>query len=122
MTLPHALDVSAAQRSMWFGQRLDPAGPAYNVGEYTEIHGPVDPVRFRAAVQQVVAATETLRARFTADDDTVRQLVDTDPAWDLPVVDLTGEAHPGRPRRPGRPPTSPHRSTSNGHRSSGTPC
>ncbi|WP_327666578.1 MULTISPECIES: non-ribosomal peptide synthetase [unclassified Streptomyces] len=94
MTLPHALDVSAAQRSMWFGQRLDPAGPAYNVGEYTEIHGPVDPVRFRAAVQQVVAATETLRARFTADDDTVRQLVDTDPAWDLPVVDLTGEAHP----------------------------
>ena len=94
MTLPHALDVSAAQRSMWFGQRLDPAGPAYNVGEYTEIHGPVDPVRFRTAVRQVVTATETLRVRFTAEDDTVRQLVDTDPAWDLPVVDLTGEADP----------------------------
>ncbi|GAA2477051.1 amino acid adenylation domain-containing protein [Streptomyces longisporus] len=94
MTLPRTLDVSAAQRSMWFGQRLDPAGPAYNVGEYTEIHGPVDPVRFRAAVQKVVAATETLRVRFTAEDDTVRQLVDPDPAWELPVVDLTGEADP----------------------------
>ncbi|MGW2566252.1 amino acid adenylation domain-containing protein [Streptomyces sp. NPDC001537] len=94
MTVPHTLDVSAAQRSMWFGQRLDPAGPAYNVGEYTEIHGPVDTVRFRAAVQQVVAANETLRVRFTAEDDTVRQVIDPDPAWDLPVIDLTGEPDP----------------------------
>ncbi|MCD9875950.1 non-ribosomal peptide synthetase [Streptomyces guryensis] len=94
MTVPNASDVSAAQRSMWFGQRLDPAGPAYNVGEYTEIHGPVDPVRFRAAVRQVVAATETLRVRFAAEDDEVRRFVDTDPDWDLPVVDLTGEADP----------------------------
>ena len=95
--VPHTLDVSAAQRSMWFGQRLDPAGPAYNVGEYTEIHGPVDAVRFRAAIQQVVDATETLRVRFTAAVDeaaTVRQIVDTAPAWDLPVVDLTGESDP----------------------------
>ncbi|MFI7400362.1 amino acid adenylation domain-containing protein [Streptomyces sp. NPDC049541] len=94
MTVPHALDLSAAQRSMWFGQRLDPAGPAYNVGEYTEIHGPVDPDRFRTAIQQVVAATETLRVRFTAEGDTVLGLVDPDPAWDLPVIDLTGEPDP----------------------------
>ncbi|MFC8142796.1 amino acid adenylation domain-containing protein [Streptomyces paradoxus] len=94
MTLPRALDVSAAQRSMWFGQRLDPTGPAYNVGEYTEIHGPVDPVRFRAAVQQVVDATETLRVRFEADDDSLRQLVHNGPARELPVVDLTGEPDP----------------------------
>jgi amino acid adenylation domain-containing protein/non-ribosomal peptide synthase protein (TIGR01720 family) len=94
MTVPHALDVSAAQRSMWFGQRLDPAGPAYNVGEYTEIHGPVDPQRFRVAIRQVVEATETLRVRFAADEDTVRQFVDTGPARELPVVDLTGEPAP----------------------------
>ncbi|MES5820832.1 amino acid adenylation domain-containing protein [Streptomyces sp. RG80] len=93
-TVPPVLDVSAAQRSMWFGQRLDPAGPAYNVGEYTEIRGPVDPVRFRKAVEQVVAATDTLRVRFTADEDTVRQVVDADCAWDLHVVDLTGEPEP----------------------------
>ncbi|WP_217213905.1 non-ribosomal peptide synthetase [Streptomyces sp. AC550_RSS872] len=94
MTVSRDLEVSAAQRSMWFGQRLDPAGPAYNVGEYTEIHGPVDPVSFRAAVAQVVAATETLRARFTVVDGAVRQLVDAGPAWDLPVVDLTDEPDP----------------------------
>ncbi|MFJ9631706.1 amino acid adenylation domain-containing protein [Streptomyces sp. NPDC101175] len=94
MTVSQVLDVSAAQRSMWFGQRLDPAGPAYNVGEYTEIHGPVDPILFRAALARVVAATETLRVGFTADDDTVRQTVHADPAWELPVVDLTDESDP----------------------------
>ncbi|MFE7275303.1 amino acid adenylation domain-containing protein [Streptomyces sp. NPDC057623] len=85
------LDLSAAQRSMWFGQRLDPVGPAYNVGEYTEIHGPVDPRHFRAATRQVVAATETLRVRFAAADDTVRQFVEAGPDRDLPVVDLADE-------------------------------
>ncbi|WP_455568972.1 amino acid adenylation domain-containing protein [Streptomyces lincolnensis] len=79
---------------MWFGQRLDPAGPAYNVGEYTEIHGPVDPALLRAAIRAVVDATETLRVRFVADDDTVRPIVETAPDWDLPVVDLTDENDP----------------------------
>ncbi|QMV12148.1 non-ribosomal peptide synthetase [Streptomyces lincolnensis] len=79
---------------MWFGQRLDPAGPAYNVGEYTEIHGPVDPALLRAAIRAVVDATETLRVRFVADDDTVRRIVEAAPHWDLPVVDLTGEDDP----------------------------
>nr|WP_232028865.1 non-ribosomal peptide synthetase [Streptomyces lincolnensis] len=88
------MTLSAAQRSMWFGQRLDPAGPAYNVGEYTEIHGPVDPALLRAAVRAVVDATETLRVRFVADDDTVRPIVETAPDRDLPVVDLTGEDDP----------------------------
>ncbi|WNM31471.1 amino acid adenylation domain-containing protein [Streptomyces sp. Li-HN-5-11] len=91
MTGAVPLGLSAAQRAMWFGQQLDPAGPAYNVGEYTEIHGPVDPALLRAAVRQVVDVTETLRVRFTAEGDTVRQIVDADPVWDLPVVDLTGE-------------------------------
>ena len=42
---------------------------AYNVGEYTEIHGPVEPDLLRTAVRRVVDATETLRSRFAAADD-----------------------------------------------------
>lgn len=90
MTVSRGLEPSAAQRSMWFGQRLDGAGAAYNVGEYTEIHGPVEPELFRAAVRLVVDATETLRSRFTAGDDGVRLLVDADPEWSMPVVDAAG--------------------------------
>ncbi|QNP68636.1 amino acid adenylation domain-containing protein [Streptomyces roseirectus] len=85
MTAPREL--TAAQRSMWFGQRLDDGTAAYNVGEYTEIHGPVDPERLTDAVRRVVAATETLRSRFTADDD-VRLVVDPAPRWAMPVVEL----------------------------------
>ncbi|UUU36218.1 amino acid adenylation domain-containing protein [Streptomyces sp. CA-210063] len=95
MTVRPGLDPSAAQRSMWFGQRLDGGGAAYNVGEYTEIHGPVDPDLLRTAVRQVVDATETLRSRFAADDDGVRLFVDADtegrgPGGILPVVDAGG--------------------------------
>ncbi|KOV61056.1 dimodular nonribosomal peptide synthetase [Streptomyces sp. NRRL WC-3618] len=90
MTVSRGLEPSAAQRSMWFGQRLDGAGAAYNVGEYTEIHGPVDPELFRTAVRLVVDATETLRSRFAADDDGVRLLVDAGPAWTMPVVVSAG--------------------------------
>ncbi|KOG33449.1 non-ribosomal peptide synthetase [Streptomyces resistomycificus] len=95
MTAPRGLTPSAAQRSMWFGQRLDAAGAAYNVGEYTEIHGSVDPMLLRAAVRQVVDATETLRSRFASDDDGVRLFVDAEPGgsgpgWTMPVVDASG--------------------------------
>ncbi|MFJ4206088.1 amino acid adenylation domain-containing protein [Streptomyces sviceus] len=87
MTDLRRLEPSAAQRSMWFGERLDEAGAAYNVGEYTEIHGPVEPDLLRTAVRRVVDATETLRSRFTAAADGVRLLVDAEPAWSMPVVD-----------------------------------
>ncbi|MDX3452285.1 amino acid adenylation domain-containing protein [Streptomyces sp. ME02-8801-2C] len=90
MTVSRGLEPSAAQRSMWFGQRLDGAGAAYNVGEYTEIHGPVEPELFRTAVRLVVDATETLRSRFAADDDGVRLLVDAGPERTMPVVDAAG--------------------------------
>ncbi|MFF7169127.1 amino acid adenylation domain-containing protein [Streptomyces pseudovenezuelae] len=89
MTALRRLEPSAAQRSMWFGQRLDGADAAYNVGEYTEIHGPVEPDLLRTAVRRVVDATETLRSRFAAADDGVRLLVDAAPAWSMPVVDVS---------------------------------
>ncbi|MGW7730760.1 amino acid adenylation domain-containing protein [Streptomyces canus] len=90
-----ALGLSAAQRSMWFGQRLDSAArSAYNVGEYTEIHGSLDIDRFRTALRQVVAATETLRARFTTDGERVHQIVEPDPAWELTIVDLRDAIDP----------------------------
>ncbi|WP_079140658.1 non-ribosomal peptide synthetase [Streptomyces sp. LUP47B] len=96
VSLPaRALGLSAAQRSMWFGQRLDSAArSAYNVGEYTEIHGSVDVDRFRTALCRVVAATETLRARVTADGDVLHQIVEPDPVWELTVVDLRDSADP----------------------------
>ena len=84
---------TAAQRSMWFAQRLDPTSPAYSVGEYIEIHGEIDVPRFAHAVRSVVEATETLNTRFVEIDGNV--WCATEPAqWDLPVLDLAGEPDP----------------------------
>ncbi|MET8974169.1 amino acid adenylation domain-containing protein [Streptomyces sp. NPDC004539] len=83
---------SAAQRSMWFGGRVDGGGAAYNVGEYTEIHGPVDPGLLLDAVRQVVSVTETLRSRFVEEGDAVRLSVEPEVAWDMPVVEVEGVA------------------------------
>ncbi|MFC9502549.1 amino acid adenylation domain-containing protein [Streptomyces sp. NPDC057002] len=88
------LGASAAQRAMWFGEQADAAGAAYNVGEYTEIHGPVDAGRLRAAIGAAVDATEALRSRFVAAGQDVAQLVDGRPEWSMPVVDLSAEADP----------------------------
>ncbi|WP_416968655.1 amino acid adenylation domain-containing protein [Streptomyces sp. 4F14] len=81
---------SSAQRSMWFGARLDGGGAAYNVGEFTEIHGAVDPGLLLAAVRQVVAATETLRSRFVEDADGVGLLVEPELRCSMPVVEVAG--------------------------------
>ena len=55
--------MSAAQLGIWFAQRLDPLSAAYNIGEYLEIDGSIDPILFERALQLLVSETETLRVR-----------------------------------------------------------
>ncbi|MGW6720218.1 condensation domain-containing protein [Streptomyces sp. NPDC054995] len=54
------LRLTAAQQGVWFAQRLDPADPAYNIAEYADIKGPVDPDLLRRAVGHTAAETEAL--------------------------------------------------------------
>ena len=58
------LPLSAAQLGIWFAQKIDSANSVYNVGQLTEIHGPVDWTFFKAAVRQALIETEALRVRF----------------------------------------------------------
>jgi len=48
----NSLPLSAAQLGLWFAQKIDPTNPIYNLGQSIEIHGPVDPSLFKAAVKQ----------------------------------------------------------------------
>ncbi|MGK5548505.1 condensation domain-containing protein, partial [Streptomyces sp. URMC 127] len=95
MTSPGAqLPLSAAQREIWLGQQLAPDSPGYLVGEYVEIHGPVDPEALEAAVRQVVDEAEPLRARYAETDGVPRQTVEPRTGWDFPVVDVGHAADP----------------------------
>ncbi|WP_224244035.1 myxochelin non-ribosomal peptide synthetase MxcG [Hyalangium gracile] len=86
--------LSAAQHGIWLGQQLDLQSPIYNAGECIEIHGPVDPVIFEAALRQAISEAEALHCRFVSDADGPVQLVGTPADWSLHMADLSGSTDP----------------------------
>src|SRR5437870_7923206 len=83
--------LSTAQLGIWFAQQLNPSSPAYNIGEYLEIHGSVDAVSFERALQQVVAETEALRVQIIEHAGGPRQVLGPPPPWSRPIIDVSGE-------------------------------
>ncbi|CAM5649102.1 Tyrocidine synthase 3 [Streptomyces avidinii] len=65
------LPLTGAQAGVWYGQRLDPSSPVYNVGQYVEIEGPLDPGVFVTALRRTVSESEALTARFSEDSEGV---------------------------------------------------
>ncbi|MFJ6050452.1 amino acid adenylation domain-containing protein [Streptomyces sp. NPDC092307] len=63
------LPLTGAQSGVWYGQRLDPDSPVYNVGQYVEIDGPLDAGLFVTALRRTVAESEALTARFAEGPD-----------------------------------------------------
>ncbi|GAB3143234.1 hypothetical protein GCM10027290_19300 [Micromonospora sonneratiae] len=78
MTDPVSL--TEAQAGIWAGQQLDPNSPAYNAGEYVELHGPLDVVGFESALRRAVAEAEALHTRFAPGPV---QLVEPSADWPL---------------------------------------
>ena len=84
--------LTEAQSGLWYVQRIDPANPILNTGQYLEIDGALDLDAFRQAFDQMAAETEALSLRFVEDEFGVRQVVDPALRPALRVVDLSGEA------------------------------
>ncbi|WP_051782661.1 non-ribosomal peptide synthetase [Streptomyces sp. NRRL S-515] len=91
------LPLTGAQTGVWYGQRLDPDSPVYNVGQYVEIDGPLDAGLFVTALRRTVAESEALTARFAEGPDGEPYQV----AWSGPaagplvaVLDHTGQDDP----------------------------
>ena len=88
-----SLPLSGAQLGIWFGQKIDPAN-SYSIAEFLEIHGPVDPNLFLAAVGQAIMDTETLRVRLIEDVGAPRQVIDPPSEISIPLWDLSSESDP----------------------------
>ena len=88
----NALPLSSAQTGIWFAQRLDPSSSAYNIAEYIEIDGRIDPTLFERALRQVVSESEALHVQFVEVDGEPRQIAGASSAWSIPLIDLSGEA------------------------------
>jgi nonribosomal peptide synthetase DhbF len=59
------LPLSVAQQSMWFAQKFAHPDAIFNVAEYLEIHGPIDPQKLEDALRIAVMEAEAVRAHFT---------------------------------------------------------
>ena len=88
------LPLSAAQLGVWFAHKIDPANPIYNIGQSIEIHGPVDPSLFHAAVTQAVVDTEALQVRFFEEIDGPCQVIGPPSEISIPLVDVSAELDP----------------------------
>ncbi len=86
--------LSGAQTGIWFAQQLDPENPMYNTGEYVEIDGPLHLRHFESALRRAVTEAESLHARFGEDLDGPFQIMDSPAAWELHVIDVSGEPDP----------------------------
>ncbi|MEU6237975.1 amino acid adenylation domain-containing protein [Kitasatospora sp. NPDC047058] len=89
------LPLTAAQREIWLAeQRSRTAIPGYRVGECLEIHGPVDPELFDAALRRVVGEVDALHVSFVDDGDGPRQVLRAAWDWAPAHLDLSGEPSP----------------------------
>jgi Condensation domain len=90
----HKNRISSAQLGLWFAQHLDPQNAAFNVGDYLEILGSIDPAQFEATLRQVILETESLRIRLVERAGEPRQIIVAPAEWSLPFFDVSGEADP----------------------------
>ncbi|WP_218941799.1 condensation domain-containing protein [Salinispora sp. H7-4] len=81
------LSVSPAQESMWFALQLTP-DPAYHVPYRVQLDGPLDAGALRAALGDLVAQHDALRASFPRTGTELRQRVRSTGAFTLRVTDL----------------------------------
>ncbi|MFF1792425.1 amino acid adenylation domain-containing protein, partial [Kitasatospora sp. NPDC058243] len=89
------LPLTAAQREIWLAeQRARTAIPAYRIGDYLEIHGPVDPDLFATALRRVVDEVDALHVRFVDGAEGPHQVVRAHTRWQPAQVDVSGEAAP----------------------------
>src|ERR1041385_1549456 len=88
------LPLSGAQLGIWFAQQLNPASPAYNIGEYIEIDGAIDAALFERAFAQLVAESDVLRLRIEGQSGEPRQIIGPIGGWSLPVIDVCRDSDP----------------------------
>ncbi len=84
----------AAQREIWLAQVVDPDNPIFNIGQYTEIHGAIDPAVFEAALRQVLVETEAIRVQISKEINPPRQIIYCAQKWSIPFIDFSAESAP----------------------------
>jgi amino acid adenylation domain-containing protein len=82
--------LSFAQQRLWFVDQMEGAGAAYIVPREMRLHGRLDVMALRRALQEIVRRHEALRTVFRAREPEPVQVVLPPAPLDLPLHDLSG--------------------------------
>lgn len=86
--------LTQAELGIWYAQRIDPANPVFNTGQYLELRGPLDIDALRRAIDTVADEADALALRVVETGDGPHALVDERHRPRLQQVDLTAAADP----------------------------
>ncbi|MFD7630813.1 condensation domain-containing protein, partial [Streptomyces sp. NPDC059851] len=90
-----SLPLTAAQREIWLAeQRARTALDVYRIGDYLEVHGPVDADLVETALRRVVDEIDALHVSFVHDGREPRQIVRAALDWEPTRLDLSSEPEP----------------------------
>ena len=67
------IELTSAQRGIWYAQKIEPDNPTFQIGLYVEILGPLDVDVMRRAVGTTVAEADSLNVVFGEDEQGVFQ-------------------------------------------------
>lgn len=81
--------LSFGQCRLWFLDQLTQGGSAYNIADRALIHGPLNVMAFRAALDAIVDRHEVLHTHFVAPQDVPVAVVADSRGAEFKLVDLT---------------------------------
>lgn len=87
-------DLSPAQLGIWVAQQLAPDSSVYNIAEYVEILGSLDPKRFETALRRVVEENDALHIQIVETDNGPQQYINSNMEWVMPFIDVSTESDP----------------------------
>jgi amino acid adenylation domain-containing protein len=87
-------DLSPAQLGIWVAQQLAPDSSVYNIADYVEILGSVDPKRFETALRRVVEENDAHHIQIVETDNGPQQYIDSNLEWVMPFMDVSTESDP----------------------------
>jgi amino acid adenylation domain-containing protein len=87
-SIPQGKPLSAAQQRFWVLEQLHPEGGVQNISSGLRFARPIDPAKLAAAIRNVAAQHEILRARFRSTDGTPLQFSETSAVTELRTIDL----------------------------------
>ncbi|MDZ8093916.1 MAG: non-ribosomal peptide synthase/polyketide synthase [Nostoc sp. DedQUE05] len=82
------IPLSFAQQRLWFLDQLEPNSALYNIHFGLRLVGTLNVAALEQSLQEIIHRHEPLRTNFVTVDGQAAQIIQTQPNWTVPVVDL----------------------------------